>query len=106
MGLRKVLLAFVMLLTVVTPAEAAVEPCAVWERQVFAITASGGLVEHAFCLDADRTVSRWVRETVVATSGWDQVSTVFWSGESHSVGVYYRVIGSKLYWSSDLQSWQ
>ena len=105
MGLRKVLLAFVMLLTVVTPAEAA-EPCAVWERQVFAITASGGLVEHAFCLDADRTVSRWVRENVVATSGWDNVSTAFWSGEVHGVGVYYRVIGQGLYWSSDLQSWQ
>ncbi|MEU0883848.1 hypothetical protein ABZ345_35035 [Lentzea sp. NPDC005914] len=107
MGLRKVLLAVAVSLSalIVTPAQAA-EPCPLWERQVFAITASGGLVEHAFCLDADRTVSRWVRENVVATSGWDNVSTAFWSGEVYGVGVYYRVIGPALYWSGDLVSWQ
>ncbi|MET8764230.1 hypothetical protein [Lentzea sp. NPDC004782] len=107
MGLRKVLLAFVVSLSalIATPAQAA-EPCGVWERQVFAITAAGGLVEHDFCLDANRTVTRWVRENVVATSGWDQVSTAFWSGETNGDGVYYRVIGPRLYWSKNLQSWQ
>lgn len=107
MGLRKALLAVVVSLSalIVTPAQAG-EPCALWERQVFAITTSGGLVEHTFCLDADRTVSRWVTENVVATSGWDQVSTAFWSGEEKTAGVYYRVVGHGLYWSRDLRSWQ
>lgn len=105
MGLRKVLLAFVMLLSMVTPAEA-FEPCALWERQVFGITAEGGLVEHTYCLDANRTVSRWSGERVVATSGWGEASTVFWSGNEHGTGVYYRVVGSGLFWSGDLESWR
>ncbi|KJK51023.1 hypothetical protein UK23_08565 [Lentzea aerocolonigenes] len=107
MGLRKVLLAFVMLLTVVTPAEA-YEPCALWERQVYAVTGDGALVEHTFCLDANRStgLSRWTGDRVVARSGWDEVTTAFWSGHEHGDGVYYRVVGSGLYWSSDLTSWQ
>ena len=105
MGLRKFLLAFVMLLTVVTPAEA-FEPCALWERQVYAVTAEGGLVEHRFCLDANRTISRWSGERVVATSGWADVTTAFWSGQEHGSGVYYRVVGSGLDWSRDLELWQ
>jgi len=105
MGLRKVLLAVVLLLTVVTPAEAS-EPCALWERQVFGVTAEGGLVEHRFCLEANRTISRWSGERVVATEGWGEVTTAFWSGYEHGAGVYYRVVGSGLFWSSDLVAWQ
>jgi hypothetical protein len=105
MGLRRVLLAVAMLLTVVTPAEAA-EPCALWERQVLAVTAEGGLVEHSFCLEANRAISRWSDERVIATSGWGDVTTAFWSGYEHGTGVYYRVVGSGLFWSGDLVSWQ
>ncbi|MET9633354.1 hypothetical protein ABZX92_38435 [Lentzea sp. NPDC006480] len=105
--MRKVLLAFAMLLTMVTPAEA-FEPCYLWGRQVFGITAEGGLVEHSFCLDANRSagVTRWSGQNVVATSGWGDVSAVFWSGEKYSYGVYYRVVGSGLFWSADLRDWQ
>lgn len=107
MGLRKVLLAFAMLLSVVTPAKAS-EPCALWERQVYAITTEGGLVEHMFCLDANRVagMTRWGGERVIATSGWGDVSTAFWSGDVHGGGVYYRVVGSGLFWSADLQTWR
>ncbi|HEX8866434.1 MAG TPA: hypothetical protein VF821_12335, partial [Lentzea sp.] len=107
MGLRKVLLAFAMLLTMVTPAEA-FEPCYLWGRSVFGITAEGGLVAHSFCLDANRSpgVTRWSAQTVLATTGWEDVSTAFWSGEKYSAGAYYRVVGSGLFWSGDLQNWQ
>jgi hypothetical protein len=107
MGLRKVLLAFVMLLTMASPAEA-FEPCYLWGRSVFGITAEGGLVAHSFCLDANRSpgVTRWSGQNVIAASGWDDVSTVFWSGEKYSSGVYYRVVGSGLFWSSDLANWR
>lgn len=107
MGLRKVLLAVAMLLTVVTPAAADEDnPCPLWERTVFGITTEGGLVEHRFCLDANRTMSRWTGDRVVATSGWGDVTAAFWSGHVHGTGAYYRVVGGGLFWSRDLQSWQ
>lgn len=108
MGLRKVLLAVVMLLTVVVTPAQAYEPCYLWERQVYAVTGDGALVEHKFCLDANRSagLSRWTGDRVVARSGWDEVTTAFWSGHEHGDGVYYRVVGSGLFWSSDLTSWQ
>ncbi|MFI6095700.1 hypothetical protein ACIA8G_09115 [Lentzea sp. NPDC051213] len=109
MGLRKVVLAVVVGLATlfIRPAVADPgEPCSLWERQVYAITTTGGLVEHGFCLEANRTVSRWAGERVVATSGWGEVSQAFWSGTVHGTGVYYRVDAGVLQWSSDLQSWQ
>jgi len=105
MRLRSVLLALVMAVSVATPAQAA-EACSRFERQVYGITAEGGLVEHGFCLDPERTTfSRWGDERVVAASGWGDVTAVFWSGNVYEDGVYYRVAGQGLFWSKDLQSW-
>ncbi|GLZ35032.1 hypothetical protein Lesp02_72190 [Lentzea sp. NBRC 105346] len=83
-------------------------PCGLWERQVYAVTNDGGLVRHTFCLDANRTESRWMNERVVATTGWADVSTVFWSGTRYDRGVFYRVSATDgtLHESADLQSWQ
>ncbi|MET8765014.1 hypothetical protein [Lentzea sp. NPDC004782] len=113
MGLRKLLVAVVACLSalLVVPAPAgAVASCGKWERRVFAITATGGLVQHTFCLDANRTtMSRWTSESVVATTGWADTATAFWSGKLHdSGGVYYRVSASTgaLLWSNDLTSWR
>ncbi|TWP47019.1 hypothetical protein FKR81_33765 [Lentzea tibetensis] len=96
--------------TVVTPALAdpPPDPCALWERQVYAITTAGGLVEHRFCLETNRDASRWAGEQVVAREGWADVAAVFWSGVRHGTGVYYRVSATTggLYWSADLLSWQ
>ncbi|MEV6238177.1 hypothetical protein [Lentzea sp. NPDC051838] len=107
MGLRKVLLAFALMLTMVTPAEA-FEPCYLRGRVVYAITAEGGLVAYNLCLDPNRAtgLSRWTAEGVLATSGWGDVTTAFWSGEENTPGVTYRVVGSDLFWSSDFEIWQ
>jgi hypothetical protein len=113
MGLRKLLVAAAACLSalLVVPAPAgAAGPCGKWERRVFAITATGGLVQHTFCVDAWRnTTSRWTGESVVATTGWADTATVFWSGKVHDFGgVYYRVSASSgaLFWSKDLLSWR
>jgi hypothetical protein len=97
----------------VTPALADPGPdpspeCALWERRVYAMTTDGGLVEHKYCLDVTRVVSRWTSSRVVATEGWADTSAVFWSGERYGDGAFYRVSASlgRLYWSRDLSSWQ
>jgi hypothetical protein len=99
--------------TAVTPALADPGPapasdCKLWERQVYAITTAGGLVEHDYCLEASRVVSRWTGSRVIAATGWEDTSAVFWSGDRYNDGVFYRVSASfgRLYWSRDLSSWQ
>ncbi|MGW4210584.1 hypothetical protein ACWEIJ_21515 [Lentzea sp. NPDC004789] len=113
MGLRRLLIAAAVglsALLVVPPPAGAVERCPKWERKVFAITATGGLVQHTFCVDATRkSTSRWTGERVIATGGWSDTATVFWSGKGHDFGgVYYRVSASTgtLFWSNNLTSWR
>jgi hypothetical protein len=109
--LRRTVLAVIIVMgaSVVTPALADPpdDSCGVWERQVYAITETGGLVENDYCLDANRVVSRWVGHRVVATSGWADTATVFWSGQKYEQGAFYRVSASDgaLHWSRDLVSW-
>jgi hypothetical protein len=98
--------------TQTAPAASADPPpaCGIGQRQVYAITVTGGLVEHTFCPDPDhaRAGSRWVGSRVVSTTGWSDASAVFWSGVDRDHGAFYRVSATTggLYWSADLQSWR
>lgn len=77
---------------VVAPATAGgSDGCARAERAVYGITTSGGLVQHAFCLDDSPSGHLWLDSTTVADSGWDDTAYSFWSGATGSPGVIYRV---------------